>query len=235
MNIKETIYSLPMLWLVPFGSFLVGYLFAHYFFAVKTITVPRLVGLPISQGLKKLSDYKLNIRIIAEKEDLDLPTGTIISQKPIHPQQVKAQHAIFVVISKKPEQKKTPHLIGKNIEQAKKELSKLHLNYKIYTLPLPAPHNTVAAQYPAPNAPFVGHIYLYQATAPEHQYILPHLQKRELNDVLSFLERYNIKSTITYQNHSAKDQYIVVEQRPLPGTLISLRHPPHLQLRVQAL
>jgi len=233
MKIKEKIISLQICWILPFACFLIGYIFATYLFAVKKIEVPQLVGLPISQGLKKLSDYKLNIRIIAEKEDLDLPSGTIISQKPTHRQYVKPQNAIFVVISKKPAHKKTPYLLNKKINQAKDQLSKQTLNYKIFTLPIQAPSNTVIAQYPAPDTPIIGHIYLYQASPSNQLYLFPDLKQRSLNDVLSFLEGYNIKSTITYKNHQTKGQHIITEQRPLPGTLVSLKQTPHVQLHVR--
>ena len=235
MNIKEKIYSLSLLWLIPFILFIIGYSIAHHFFTVKKIAVPHLVGLPIAQGIKKLSDHQLNIRIIAEKEDSDLPAGTIISQKPIANNFVKTQHAIFVAISRKPDAKQMPLFINKKADQVKKELDNLHVVYKIYQLPSRSMPHTILAQSPSFQAALKEPIYVYESTPMQDSYIFPNVKEKSLKNVLSFLEHYNIKPEILYKNHSPKENYQVIEQRPLAGTIISFTNPPNVQLQVQAL
>jgi len=213
-------------------SFFIGYFIAELFFGSKPITVPKLVGTSITQGIRQLSTQKLNIRIVAEKEDPDLPEGTIISQKPSPNQSIKAQQAIFIVISKKPHHKKTPHLLNKTFEQAKNELIKQGIKYKEFSIDSHAPKNMIIAQYPAPEEPINGPICLYKAVSPEQKFIFPILKNRPLEEVKEFLERFNITPTITYKNQKATQSANITEQRPLPGTLISLKHPPHVQLHL---
>lgn len=235
MKLKEKIKLVNHFsWLLPFISFFIGYWIAELFFGAQTITVPKLVGTSITQGIRQLSAQKLNIRIIAEKEDLDLPEGTIISQKPSPSQPIKAQQAIFVVISKKPQLKKTPYLLNKTADHAKNELIKQGIKYKEFNIDSNAPQNMIIAQYPAPKEPINGPVYIYKAVSPEQKFIFPSLKDRPFEEIQSFLARYNIKSTITYKNQSSHENYKVTEQRPLQGTLISLKHPPHVQLHLKA-
>ena len=223
------------MWILPFLGFMIGYLFAHIFLGTKNLSVPKIIGLPVTQALYTLSSQKLNLQIIAEKEDLDLPEGTIISQKPSPHQNVKPHQAIFVVLSKKPELKKVPLLLGKNINQVKKDLHNKGIKYKDFSLPLNAPLSKVSAQYPAPDQSFNEAIRLFTAHDNEQKFIFPNLKEAGWEDVKSFLERHNINPTLTYKHKKANASYKVVEQRPLPGTLISLKQPIHVQLHLSTM
>ena len=192
------------------------------------------MGLQVSQAIKCLSERKLNMRIIAEKEDLDLPEGTIVSQKPSPQQPIKPHQAIFVAISKKPLIKQSPDLLGKTIDQVKTELHRKGIKYKELTLQFNTPQNIVAAQNPAPNKQLNGPIYLYKATPQKQKVIFPSLKNRNWEEVKSFFERYNINPVVTYKNKCHHNDYMVIEQRPLAGTLVSLKQPLHVQLHLSA-
>lgn len=94
MNLKK------ILWLMPFASFLIGYQIINIFKNQNEIIVPNFVGKTLNQAIKVASDNNLNLRISAEKEDSQLPEGTIISQIP-NRQKIKPNQSIYLVISKK--------------------------------------------------------------------------------------------------------------------------------------
>ncbi len=232
MKLKIKFPSYNFIWLLPFLGFICGYFFARICLNAKNLPVPKIIGLPVTQALFTLSSQKLNLHIIAEKEDLDLPEGTIISQKPSPHQSVKPHQAIFVVLSKKPELKKAPNLLGKNINQVKKELQSKGIKYKEFALPLNTPLHKTSAQYPAPTKPLNEAIRLFKSLDKEQKFIFPNLKECRWEDVKSFLERHDIHPTITYKNKKPKASYTIIEQRPLPGTLISLKEPIHVQLHL---
>lgn len=238
MFIKKN--KLSFIWLVPFGGFAIGYILATLFFSGRSVEVPELVGLTLVQGATRASARQLNIRVIAEKEDRDLPAGTIISQKPLAHQTAKTQQVIYVAISKCPETKKTPSLVGIPHEQATQELNKETIKSHLIPINIPATPNSVIAQCPAANEPLHEPVVLYYAQPTAINYIFPDCTNRSLTEVLEFLAKHELKAAVTYQTPQQPDHtYHVTQQRPLPGTVISVdqtapeKHAPIVQLLVE--
>jgi beta-lactam-binding protein with PASTA domain len=219
-------------WLIPFIAFSGGYFFTRSMFSVKKVAVPRLVGLSLEQGLQRASDAQLSVQIIAEKPDIDLQPGTIISQRPLEHQIAREHQVIYIVIAQRPPIKKTPTVQGHPLDQAIQELSKASIAYQVISLPLQTTSSLVIAQAPAPQEPLVEPLRLY--TSHDQQwYILPDFTNQPLADVLSFLEKHKISAQVTYQETLAPS-YCVDQQRPLAGTLISLNNSPTIQLLAKA-
>jgi len=221
---KKKVFSL--FWLIPFAAFVGGYFATRLLFSVSKVPVPLLVGLSLESGIKRASDNQLSVQIIAEKTDSDLQPGTIISQKPLEHQIARQHQVIYIVTAKRPETKKTPDLCGKACEEAAQELEKAGISYKIITLSLSSA-KTIIAQWPAPHEPLMEPIKLYNAQQQE-SFIIPDLSTRPLAEVVSFLEKHQIPTQITYREPA--EAYQVDQQRPLAGTIISLVNPPTIQL-----
>ena len=62
-----------ILWLAPFICFLGGYFIVRSFFHVNTIPTPSVVGRSLHDAFTILSNHNLNIRLLTQKEDPDLP------------------------------------------------------------------------------------------------------------------------------------------------------------------
>src|SRR5436190_21567027 len=76
MNIKN------YLWLLPFCSFILGYGIIQWFFNINSMPTPHLVGCYAHEILTLLSEKKLNLRVINQKEESNIPAVIIISQMP---------------------------------------------------------------------------------------------------------------------------------------------------------
>ncbi|HJM69061.1 MAG TPA: PASTA domain-containing protein [Candidatus Babeliales bacterium] len=222
------------LWITPFLFFIVGYWFMGKVFAIKTIEVPRVVGLPIHEGIKELSAKKLNVRILAEKEDAELPVGTILRQTPSPLDRVKPNYSIFLVTSKKPPVLTAPDLCNKSLEACIMLLKKDKIKYETFPVNSSLPTNTCVCQTPEAGEPLrTKKITLYVSSPKSSLHIFPNCLQENLVDVVEFCKMYHLSPSIRYaegQPRYAMHHYVVVEQKPLPGTLVDLSKPCAMQL-----
>src|SRR3990167_2415990 len=116
-----------LFWTLPFLACALGYFAASRVVGIRRLEVPRVVGLPVTEGVKVLSSHKLNVRIVHEQEDPELPDGTILQQSPNPRTAVKPQHSIFLVTSKRPQPQEAPCLVGKTRAQTHEMLSKMSI------------------------------------------------------------------------------------------------------------
>jgi len=220
------------IWLIPFLSFIGGYLGAHILFSSPRVEVPNLVGSSITGAIRQVSDKHLNIRILTEKEDSDLLPGTVIHQKPTAHQKVKPYHAVYVILSKKPSRKKTANFLGKDRTKAQKELERESSPYKIFSIPSSQKSGIIIGQYPQPEHELKGPLKLYAAQHQKQHFVFPRLIGKQLGAVKEFFDTHDIPLHVNTTRNSCTDTMFIKEQRPLPGTLISLEEPPHVQLLV---
>jgi len=232
MNINMDIKK--FLWVTPFIFFLSGYIIMGRVFASKTIDVPRVVGLPLHEGIKELSANKLNIRILAEKEDADLPVGTILRQTPSPQDKVKPHHSIFLVTSKKPPVATVPDLCNKPLQRCEELLQQNKIKYEVAFVSSPLPAHTCVCQYPQAGQPLnIKKMRLYISQPESSLYIFPNCLDENLVDVVEFLKLHTISPTISYyegQPRYSMHHYQVIEQKPLPGTLVDLAKTTQVQL-----
>ena len=62
--------------------------------------------------------------------------------------------------------------------------------------------------------------------------MFPDVTGKALDSILQFFEHYKIVPEVQYPKTSTTHSYLIIEQRPLAGTIMSLEKPPHVQLRV---
>lgn len=229
------------LWAVPFFCFIAGYLFLQWMSKVQHLEAPALVGKQLQDAVAQLSRKNLNIRLIAQKEDPDLPGGTILSQSPAAGQKIKPHQAIHAVISKKPEKISAPNLLNKSQETLDRELKALGIRSKIHFLPSNRPANSCIAQYPAPGQPIEeNRITIYLSSDNQKQVLVPDFRQQPACEVLEFLQQYNTKVELSHASHRQNDHKcgqncLVIDQRPLAGSLITLspEKPLLVQLKVK--
>ncbi len=227
------------LWTLPFFCFLATYFIAYWFLTPQHFLTPSLIGKPLQEALHILSDRNLNTRIITQKEDKDLASGTIISQIPEANRSIRAHQSIFLVISKQPKQKVAPNLLQKSKETIEKMALDQEIKVKYHYLPSHYPENSTIGQIPSPNQPIVDNkatLYLSQGSGNK-PVLLPSFKKKLINEVVTFLEENKIKFNILHTkpidpNHTCKS-CIVIDQRPLAGSLIDLKKPLTIQLHAK--
>ncbi len=228
--------SKHILWLAPFICFLSGYLIIQSFFHITTISTPSVVGQPLYEACALLSNNHLNIRLLAQKEDSDLPNGTVISQVPSPGQIVKPRQTVFLALSKQPPLPQAPQLVGRDLRAIKQELQMAKLRFKTYFLESSYPKNGCIAQIPAPHEPLTNTtLIVYVSRGTSKPIVWPHFEGKAMDEVVEFLAQYNITPHIIQEHRNSAENPIITDQRPLAGSLICLHgeQPPIVQLHVQ--
>ncbi|MCX5925413.1 MAG: PASTA domain-containing protein [Candidatus Dependentiae bacterium] len=231
MNIKS------YLWIFPFFSFLLGYVFLHYTFQVKYVETPLVVGRTIDQAVPLLAELNLNIRLLHYKEDADVHPGTILSQIPQARQHIKPHQSVFLVVSKQPPLCCAPDVRNQTTDSIQDKLSANGIAVQIYHVPSQYLPNHCIAQAPFPGEPlYTNNMTVYVANADDQKMIWPHFMGKRVEDIKEFLQPYGIITDIihTYQPQAGHvcTNCLVVDQRPLPGSIIILNAPKN-PLRVQ--
>lgn len=230
-------YFKDMYWVVPFVCFILGYQCFAFFFYRSVIQTPPIIGKTLPEAASILSKNNLNMRMITELEDPDIPAGTIISQTPRAHSAIKPQQTIFFVLSKKPAQPRIPDIQGTLLSHYSKKLRNAKIRYRTFPVQSDQPEGTCVAQIPSPNEeiPSSGAL-LYIASQETDALIFPVCKGKSVSEVKQFFDKYSIpvsiyhKDTVTH-NHTCEN-CIVFEQKPLAGSFVSLKEPFSVQLKV---
>lgn len=231
-----------LLWFLPFFAFAVGYFALSFIFKSKTINTPALMGKSIDKAITILSDQNLNMRIVGTKPDADLPEGTIISQTPAAGSKIKENQTMYVVIAKKPAAIIAPDLKNKTISCAQKIAQDLGITIKHHSIPSEAPKDHCIAQVPSVGNELENNTMMVYVSSEENKpVIMPSFKNVPVDQVLSFLQLHGITPTIIHSrpellgpNHQCT-QCIVIDQRPMAGSLIQINTDkmPSIQLQAQ--
>jgi serine/threonine-protein kinase len=224
-------------WTLPFISFILGYQLLALMTVTATLQNPSIIGLPLTEAIKILSDNNLNPRIMAEKEEPDLPEGTILSQTPAAQQRVKPNQPVFLVVARKPAPLFSPPLLNKTTDEVGLALKRFNVHAKQYYLYAPTPREMCIGQYPSVQEPILGKkMTLYMSAGKNPLMLFPNLKSALLQDANSCLGNYNFTTKVFHSTpiepeHSCSS-CTVVDQKPLPGSIIDVRKPIYVQLQV---
>jgi beta-lactam-binding protein with PASTA domain len=218
MNMKK------FLWIIPFLSFLGGYLVMSFIYQPKSVKTPRLIGTSVQQALSLATAQGLSLRMIDEKEDPDIPEGTVLAQNPLPNTRVKIHQAIACTISKKPELK-APNLIGMSEDSIACERTLQKFGYTVYYVPSQSPVGVCVAQDPMLGlsmSPKKMIVYISQGAG--RYYIFPDFRRMGVDEVKNLLAHKPCTVNVVHILNQPEDhvctQCIVSDQRPRPGTII---------------
>jgi hypothetical protein len=232
INIKNYV------WIAPFLSFTLGYMVMQHLFRTSDITTPHLVGKQVHEVLPLITKHKLNIRLMDHKEEADLPEGVILNQTPAAGTFIKPNQPLFIVTTKKPSVARAPNCVGASVDQLVQQLQTQGIRPRIYHLPHPYPEKTCFAQSPQPDESLEkNRLILYISAGNNKPIIWPDFTKLPLHYVIEFLDNYGIQPHIINDaphKEYTNAEYIVTDQRPFAGTLLTLddKKPLSVQLRV---
>lgn len=224
--------------ILPFIGLLSGYFFLYWLFSTNSIATPLLIGKNLNEAVKIISDHNLNIRILKEKEDRDLPEGTIISQIPMAHQTIRPNQIVFCVVSSKPPVTYAPYVIGKKT----KEMTELFINKAIYhkSFPLPShyPEGYCLTQIPAPHKPLTDKTMItYVSAGSCNIVIFPSLIGKKITEVQELLDPYGFNIQVFHSTSLAKNHQctscVIADQKPLPGSFIDLKKTLTLHINVE--
>jgi len=226
-----------LLYFFPFFSFAIGYYLAHRIVKNTEIIAPTIVGEKLNDALRTTSNLGLNLKLLREKEDVELPEGIIIDQSPAAGKKIKPNQHLFVTVSKKPNKIVAPILEGQKYEEVLNTTKKLRTNLEIHWLESSYPQNICLAQYPKPNKN-IGkkQIVSYLSSGKNGYSIFPNLKGKSLSEAKIFLETEGINVEIIHgknitQNHSC-EKCIVRDQKPVPGSIVNVKKKIFAQIQV---
>jgi len=204
-----------------------------------TIATPSLIGNSIHNAIILLSQHNLNVRILGEKEDADVPPGTVLSQTPAPGQYIKSHQSVFLLLAKQPPEQYAPLVLNQTTEVIKQLAHQQNLHIKQYTLPTIYPTDTCFAQYPCADEPLPHNepLIAYIAQAITKPIIWPDFTGYTVEEIRSFLASHNITIEPIHRYPIAKNhtcsQCIVQNQRPYAGSLITINPTKPLQVQLQ--
>lgn len=224
-------------WILPFVAFIGGYFFLQFFIADTVVQVPALLGKNLLQATQICSEYKLNLRIIAEKEEIDVQPGTIVKQKPLPGKSIKPHQSIFIVITKLPAPVVAPDFIKKNKDQIEKLCQEKGIKNKVYSIETAYPQGECFGQIPlAGQALESKKMSSYISAGMTQHYLFPDFIHLPLSEVIDFLKKYNIVCDVYYKDQKItapfKSNFIVMNQKPLSGTFVQLNNKLYVQIEV---
>lgn len=207
-------------------------------FRTPDTTTPHLVGKHVHEILPLITQHKLNLRLMDQKEEADIPEGIILNQTPRAGTLIRPNQHLFIVTTKKPVVTRAPHCVGISVDQLTQQLSATSISPRIYYLPHAYPEKMCFAQSPQPQEPLEkNRLILYISSGSNKPVIWPDFINLPLHEVLEFLNSYGIEPHIindnVYKEHTSAE-YRVKDQRPFAGTLLTLdeKKPLSVQLRV---
>ncbi len=160
------------LWTLPFISFLGGYFILYNAIHVKEIIAPPVVGKTVEQALTILSHHNLNMRLLAKKNEANLPEGTILRQTPPAGQKIKPRQSIFLVVSKKPPIGIAPDFVNKKLTEINNQLAPTSIRPRIYYVSTVYPSGTCFAQHPQSGEPIKNNRLLLYISAGDNKPII---------------------------------------------------------------
>lgn len=211
----------------------------HTLLPYPEIITPNVVGKQIHEILPIITQYNLNLRVIDQKEEKDIPEGIILNQTPIAGTSIKQNQPLFIVTAKKPVAIRAPQCTGIHIEELYSQLQKQGIHPRIYYVSHPYPEKLCFAQSPQPHEIIEkNRLTLYISTGNNKPIIWPDFTHMPLELVINFLDNYNIQPYIVSDEYmgTTQTEQIVIDQRPFAGTLLTLdeNKPLSVQLRVRS-
>lgn len=235
MNIKS------YFWVLPFLSFLCGYGFLHYVFQVHFIEMPELVGKTVEQVITTVTELNLNLRLLHYEENADIPVGTILSQIPAGKQKIKPHQSVFLVLAKNPPGHYAPDIRMQASDAVEKQLALSGITAQVCRIPSNYPLGLCIAQTPAAGELLHNdRMIVYLADNGAEKIIWPNFMNKRIEDVAEFLSSHCIVMEIIHthrlQSNHECTHCVIVDQRPLPGSIISLNtlgYPLKVQFQVE--
>ena len=236
MSIKE------FLWILPFSSFLIGYFSLSFIYHSKKLEAPTLIGKSLPEAVVLASSYNLNLRLLDQQTDTELPEGTIIAQNPKPHTAIKPNQTLFCVTSTRPVIT-APALLLKSCDVALAELKALGIHGSCYELDAPYPKSVCFAQSPRAHMPLATKsMILYVASKTTKPVLFPNLKNKPVCDVIEFLQPYSITPSLIHyppqkthsgESHVCDERCIVTNQQPRAGSLVTLDPEKPLQIQLQ--
>jgi len=224
------------IWIIPFIAFAFGYIGLRVCLHKKRINTPDIIGKTVQEGLSAASDLFLNLRILKEVESSDFKPGTILEQQPLSNFPIQLNQTIFVVVTKSKGSFVAPNFLEMNFADIQNKSADLGLNPKIMFFQSYYPKDSCFVQFPMPGQSIDGKdIVLYISSGNTQFVVVPNFKGKKVFEVEEISEKNNIMLSLILKKEDItedKKNLVVLEQKPLPGSIIDFSKKLYLQLLV---
>lgn len=220
------------MWLLPFIAAATGYFVVSRMSIVPEYPLPAISGLSLREALVKLSELQLAARVSRVQERDDCPDGTVVAQVPGAGTRVKPQQTVFLTISVEREKSTIPDLVGRSRAECEEILSALGIKTEVIFVSENSAADTCISQDPEAGSSFVSSVYIFIARAKNSAEIIPDFRGALLSDVEEKCLQRGVRCVVYRQDRgNVHGAFLtVVDQRPLPGTIVRIS--PELVLQV---
>ena len=115
------------------------------------VAVPNVIGLKEAEATQRLEDAKFNVKV--EQVFAAAPKGEVVEQQPQSGERVAPESVVTIKVSKGPNTKPVPDVIGLQEDEAIAELQAGGFEPRVFDVPAADPAGTVVAQEPPPGQP----------------------------------------------------------------------------------
>ncbi len=223
---------------IPFISFLAGFGLISFFIHEKSLKTPSLLGHSVTYALHQATEQGFTLKILSEQESTDISPGMILAQKPVPGALIKPKQAVFITISKTPNQSIIPDFTGIQESKWQEKAAKDGIFTKSFAVMHHMPSGAVIAQSPEPGILYDNQIVqLFVSSGPQTKRIMPNVLGQDGAVVQQFLEDYGITVTLFNELYDSKKHRdampgTILAQKPLAGSWIDLKKPLLVQLVV---
>jgi len=195
----------------------------------RMVTVPDVVGLPLSQARAKLAAVGLESTVGDRQPVFSdfVKRGAVAVQDPLPGSRVKGARVVRMVLSRGSRREVIPDLTGLSVTDAAEVIRHYQLRLAGVERAFDArPADTVIAQTPAPGSSGIVDnrvkLLVSRGERPD-QYVMPDLRFRPLLEVEDVLNRSGMNYVVkTFANQiEDRNTLFVREQYPLPGYRLS--------------
>jgi serine/threonine-protein kinase len=190
-----------------------------------TVEVPALTGMSLAEAESALGLKGISLLVEAEEYDPTVPAGHVLGQDLEAGSHVRGEVEVKVVLSKGPEVRLIPSVIGESIGNATKLFveKRLNLSRTIKVHSDTVVEGEIIAQRPAPEEWTGESITLIVSAGPyDVTYYCPSFQGMLKEDVLTLAAELGINVELTEPPGVRPALQIAVEQTPLPGAEIAI-------------
>lgn len=218
------------IWLVPFLSFFGGYYAISLVFRPAThVLVPKLIGLDLHEASIQADNQQLFLRVIQEVTDDHQAPGTIVECYPGEGSFVKPYHKLEVVVVKKPEKKVITNFHDKILSAIQEPYKHALVSYKY-------PADKVCAQWPCALTHYeidkVPELVIYTALPANTYQLMPSFDNLTQQEVYDYCAIVGLEPIFYYTSLKETSVQRVIEQRPAARTIIDLKKPPVIHIKL---
>lgn len=200
------------------------------------VTVPNLVGMPVSEAYSVLAERGLELGRANTRYSENAPQDYVIAQQPSAGRVVRTGRKVFPTLSIGPDRIPAPGIIGKRQEEAEAELTEaggFQLG-SVARVAHPQSEGLILAQDPPAGRP-IPHttpINILISSGAGGVSEMPEFVGMQADAASGLLESLGLDARTIYVQEPEYDEGVVVAQTPAPGTLI--RGDGEVELRVNA-